>query len=212
MIIYNFYIHNPLHNRVEAYKFFTYHICIYIKLSLEREVDLMLNDMMQKEGWTRSYALSVLRSKFESEERYQEVAYVNDLVRKEGEEQDEEPQFEPTMTTTTNTVVEEITATKEPAGTTTSSSKKPSKVNPPQQETQETIPSKSISRQLDKQTIQINKKIAQIFQPLQKHIKSVDKQSEVIKQLQSQMKQLQRQVSQIQRAVSTEKRNKKKHS
>ena len=145
-------------------------------MSLEREVDQMVNDMVKKEGWTRSYALSVVRSKFESEERYQEVAYVNDLVRKEGEEQDEEPQFEPTMTTTTNTVVGEITATKEPAGTTTSS-KKSSKVNPPQQETQETIPSKSISRQLDKQTIQINKKIAQIFQPLQKHIKSVDKQS-----------------------------------
>jgi len=177
-------------------------------MSLEREVDQMVNDMVKKEGCTRSYALSVLRSKFESEERYQEVAYVNDLVRKEGEEQDEEPQFEPTITTT-NTVAEEITATKELAGTTTSS-KKPSKVNPPQQETQETIPSKSISRQLDKQTIQINKKIAQIFQPLQKHIKSVDKQSELIKQLQSQMKQLQRQVSQIQRAVSTGKKNKKK--
>ena len=107
-------------------------------MSLEREVDQMVNDMVKKEGWTRSYALSVVRSKFESEERYQEVAYVNDLVRKEGEEQDEEPQFEPTMTTTTNTVVGEITATKEPAGTTTTSSKKPSKVNPPQQETQET--------------------------------------------------------------------------
>jgi hypothetical protein len=149
-------------------------------MSLEREVDQMVNDMVKKEGCTRSYALSVLRSKFESEERYQEVAYVNDLVRKEGEEQDEEPQFEPTITTT-NTVPEEITATKEPAGTTTTSSKKPSKVNPPQQETQETIPSKSISRQLDKQTIQINKKISQIFQPLQKHIKSVDKQLELIK-------------------------------
>jgi hypothetical protein len=47
----------------------------------------MVNDMMQKEGWTRSYALSVLRSKFESEERYQEVSYVDDLIRKEAEEQ-----------------------------------------------------------------------------------------------------------------------------
>ena len=43
----------------------------------------MVNDMMQKEGWTRSYALSVLRSKFESEERYQEVAYVNNLIKEE---------------------------------------------------------------------------------------------------------------------------------
>jgi hypothetical protein len=33
----------------------------------------MVNDMMKKEGWTRSYALPILRSKFESEERYQEV-------------------------------------------------------------------------------------------------------------------------------------------
>jgi hypothetical protein len=32
------------------------------------EVDQMVNDMIQKEGWTRSYALSILRSKFESEE------------------------------------------------------------------------------------------------------------------------------------------------
>jgi hypothetical protein len=45
--------------------------------------------MMQKEGWTRSYALSV-RSKFESEERHQEVEYVNDLIQKEAEGQDED--------------------------------------------------------------------------------------------------------------------------
>jgi hypothetical protein len=51
----------------------------------------MVNDMIQKEGWTRSYALSVLRSKFESEERYQEVSYVDDLIRKEAEEQEFEP-------------------------------------------------------------------------------------------------------------------------
>jgi hypothetical protein len=52
-------------------------------LSLETEVGQMINDMMKKEGWTRSYALSVLRSKFESEERYQEVAYVNNLIKEE---------------------------------------------------------------------------------------------------------------------------------
>ena len=39
---------------------------------------------------------------------------------------------------------------------------------------------KSISKQLDKQTIQLDKKITQMLQPLQKHIKSVDKQSELI--------------------------------
>lgn len=77
---------------------------MYTKLSLEREVDQMVNDMMQKEGWTRSYALSVLRSKFESEERQQEVAYVNDLIKKEEEEQ--ETDFVPTATTT-NTVAED---------------------------------------------------------------------------------------------------------
>jgi hypothetical protein len=53
------------------------------QLSLETEVGQMINDMMKKEGWTRSYALSVLRSKFESEERYQEVAYVNNLIKEE---------------------------------------------------------------------------------------------------------------------------------
>src|SRR5918912_3266268 len=34
---------------------------------------------------------------------------------------------------------------------------------------------KSISKQLDKQTIQLDKKITRIIQPVQKHIKSVDK-------------------------------------
>ena len=159
----------------------------------------MVNDIIQKEGWTRSYALSVIRSKFESEERYQEVAYVNDLIKKDAEEQEGEAQPEPTatMTTTTNTEAEEITPTKEPAGKKLSL-RKPSKVTPPQQESQERIPSKSISQQLDKQTIQINKKMTEIFKPIQKHIRSVDKQSELIKQLQSQLKQLQKQVSQIQ--------------
>jgi hypothetical protein len=179
---------------------------MYRKLSLEKEVDQIVDEMMKKEGWTRSYALSVLRSKFESEERYQEVSYVNDLIKKEAEEQDKEPEFESTTTiTTTNTVAEDITATKEPAGTTSSR-----KVTPSQQELQETIPSKSISKQLDKQTIQINKKIMQMLQPLQKHIKSADKQSELIRQLQSQLKQLQKQVSQIQRALSVGKKKTKK--
>ena len=53
------------------------------QLSLETEVEQMINDMMKQEGSTRSYALSVLRSKFESEERYQEVAYVNNLIKEE---------------------------------------------------------------------------------------------------------------------------------
>jgi hypothetical protein len=158
----------------------------------------MVNDMMKTEGWTRSYALSVLRSKFESEERHQEVSYVDVLIRKEDEEheKEKEPEFEPT--TTTNTVAEEIAVTKEPAGTT--SSRKPSKVTSPQ----ETMPSKSISKQLDKQTIQINKKITQILQPIQK-------QSQLIKQLQSQLKQLQKQVSQIQRIASIGKKKKNKN-
>jgi hypothetical protein len=69
----------------------------------------MLNDMMQKEGWTRSYALSVLRSKFESEERHQEVEYVNDLIQKEAEKQEQESEFIPAgSTTTTTTEAEEI--------------------------------------------------------------------------------------------------------
>jgi hypothetical protein len=158
-------------------------------LSLEREVDQMVNDMMQKEGWTRSYALSILRSKFESEERYQEISYVDALITKIAEEQEEEQEFEPT-TTTTDTVAHNVTTT---------SLRKPSKVTPHQQET---VSSKSVSKQLDKQTTKINKNIMQMLQPLQKHIKSADKQSELMKQLQSQLKQLQKQVSQIQRAVS----------
>lgn len=52
-------------------------------MSLEREVDEMINDMMKKEGWPRSQVLRTLKSKFESEERNQEVAYVNKLQKKE---------------------------------------------------------------------------------------------------------------------------------
>jgi hypothetical protein len=70
--------------------------------------------------------------------------------------------------------------------------------------------SESISKQLDKQTIQINKKITQMLQPLQKHTKSVDMQSQLIKQIQSQLKQLQKQVSQIQRVVSVGKKKQKR--
>jgi hypothetical protein len=123
----------------------------------------MLNDMMQKEGWTRSYALSVLRSKFESEERHQEVSYVEDLIRKEAEKQEQESELVPTATSTTTTEAEEIpTTTNEPEVTTTISSRKPPKITRPRQqqikELQGTIDTKSVSKQLDKQTIQINKK------------------------------------------------------
>ena len=70
---------------------------------------------------------------------------------------------------------------------------------------------KSLSKQLDKQTTQINKKVAEILlQPLQKHIKYIDKQSQLIRQLQLQIKQLQKQISQIQSAVSTGKKKNKR--
>ena len=121
------------------------YICIG-KLSLEREVDQMLNDMMQKEGWTRSYVLSVLHSKFESEERHQEVEYVNDLIQKEAEKKEQESEFIPAgaNTTTTTTKAEEVVTTNEPAVTaTTTSSMKPSPT-PQQKGGQETISSKSL--------------------------------------------------------------------
>jgi hypothetical protein len=166
---------------------------MYWKLSLEREVDQMVNDMMQKEGCTRSYALSVLRSKFESEERHQEVEYVNDLIQKEAEEQESE-----LPSTANTTVAEEVVITNEPGATITTSTNEASKITH-QKERHETMSSKSISKQLDKQTIQINKKITQMLQPIQK-------QSQLIRQLQSQLKQLQKQVSQIQRVVSIKKK------
>ncbi|MFL6318724.1 MAG: hypothetical protein ACJ71K_04895 [Nitrososphaeraceae archaeon] len=56
-------------------------------MSLEREVEQMIDEMMKKEGWTRSHALSILRSKFESEERHQEVVYVNNLLKREETEE-----------------------------------------------------------------------------------------------------------------------------
>jgi hypothetical protein len=211
---YNFYIYQEAtfgsSSKVNLQVFYFEHICIQ-KLSLEREVDQMVNDMMQKEGWTRSYALSVLRSKFESEERHQEVAYVDDLIQKEGEE--EEQDLVLTATTATNTEGEEVatTTTNEPEVTTTKTSKVTPSTAQQQKEGQETMSSKqSISEQLDKQTIQINKKIIQIFKPIQKHIKSVDRQSELIEQIQSQLKQLQKQVSEIQKVVGIGKKKKKK--
>ena len=174
------------------------------RLSLEREVDQMVNDMIQKDGWTRSYALSVLRSKFESEERHQEAEYVNDLIQKESEKQEQESEFIPAAEATT-IEAEEIakTTTNEPAVTaTTTTSMKPS---PTQQQKggQETISSKSLSKQLDKQTIQINKKITQVLRPIQK-------QSQLVRQLQSQLKQLQKQVSQIQKVANIGKKKNKK--
>lgn len=57
-------------------------------MSLEREVEEMINDLMKRERWTKSHTLSVLRSKFESEERYQEVEYVDKLIKKEKEEEE----------------------------------------------------------------------------------------------------------------------------
>lgn len=57
-------------------------------MSLEREVEEMINDLMKRERWTKSHTLSVLRSKFKSEERYQEVEYVDKLIKKEKEEEE----------------------------------------------------------------------------------------------------------------------------
>ena len=51
-------------------------------MSLEREVDEMINDMMKK-GLPRSQVLRTLKSKFESEERNQEIAYNNKLLKNE---------------------------------------------------------------------------------------------------------------------------------
>jgi len=154
---------------------------------------------MQKQGLTRSYALSLLRSKFESEERCQEVEYVEDLIRKEAEKQEQEFELPPTGTTATSTGAEEMVTTNQPGAPISISTNE----NKPQEQKQETLSSKSISKQLDKQTIQINKKITQILQPIQK-------QSQLIRQLQSELKQLQKQVSQIQRVVSVGKKYKKK--
>ena len=52
-------------------------------MSLEREVDEIINAMMKEEGWPRSQVLRTLKSKFESEERNQEIAYINKLLKTE---------------------------------------------------------------------------------------------------------------------------------
>jgi hypothetical protein len=55
-------------------------------MSLEREVQQMINGIMKKEEWTRSHALHFFCSKFESEEPHQEVAYIDNLLKKEQKE------------------------------------------------------------------------------------------------------------------------------
>ena len=70
----------------------------------------------------------------------------------------------------------------------------------------------ALSKQLDKQSSQINK-IVQILQPVQKQFKSIERQSELIKQIQFQLKQLQKLVLQFQKGISIIKKenNKKKN-
>ena len=70
----------------------------------------------------------------------------------------------------------------------------------------------ALSKQLDKQSSQINK-IIQILQPVQKQFKSIERQSELIKQIQFQLKQLQKLVLQFQKGISIIKKenNKKKN-
>ena len=68
----------------------------------------------------------------------------------------------------------------------------------------------ALSKQLDKQSSQINK-IMQILQPVQKQFKSIERQSELIKQIQFQLKQLQKLVLQFQKGIRiTKKENNKK--
>jgi len=43
----------------------------------------MISDMIKKEGWTGLDALRILSSKFKGEERHQQVAYVNKLLKEE---------------------------------------------------------------------------------------------------------------------------------
>lgn len=52
-------------------------------MSLEGEVGEMISDMIKKEGWPRSQVLRTLKSKFESEERNQESAYIDKLLKNE---------------------------------------------------------------------------------------------------------------------------------
>jgi hypothetical protein len=65
-----------------------------------------------------------------------------------------------------------------------------------------------LSKQLDKQRIQINK-IIQLVQPIQKEIKSAERQLELVKQLQTQLKQLQKQVSQVQKKITNNRKQKR---
>jgi hypothetical protein len=68
----------------------------------------------------------------------------------------------------------------------------------------------ALSKQLDKQSSQINK-IIQILQPVQKQFKSIERQSELIRQIQFQLKQLQTLVLQFQKGIRiTKKENNKK--
>src|SRR5919109_2259497 len=57
-----------------------------------------------------------------------------------------------------------------------------------------------VSKQLEKQTIQINK-VSQVVQGLQKQTKSAQRQSELISQIRSQVNQIQRQITQVQKSI-----------
>ena len=87
-----------------------------------------------------------------------------------------------------------LTTTKEPKVSSPSSKKRSKTTQQQQQKTKEeevkTIPLTALSKQLDKQSIQINK-IMQMLQPVQKQFKSAERQLELIKQFQSQLRELQ---------------------
>ena len=66
----------------------------------------------------------------------------------------------------------------------------------------------NISKQLDKQTAEIEK-MSSVLQSIQKYIKPLRRQQpELMKQLQSQIKEIQKQTSQVQRSVIKRKRRK----
>jgi hypothetical protein len=80
-----------------------------------------------------------LRSKFESEERHREVEYVEDLIRKEAEKQEQEFELPSTGITATSTAAaSEMVTTNQPGATISTSTNEASKISyPPQQQKQE---------------------------------------------------------------------------
>ncbi|MGB8023236.1 MAG: hypothetical protein WCF06_02835 [Nitrososphaeraceae archaeon] len=151
----------------------------------ENDIEEAAEKLARDEGWSKVKSLSTLHSKYQSENRLEEAVIVRRLIDKEESKAQSDTGFYAARPETT----------KKPRAP--PSKKKSSKRI---QQQGRTMNLTDVSKQLKKQTTQIDK-IRLMLEVMQKQIRTSEKHPESIKQLQFQMKQLQKQVSQIQKNV-----------